>query len=396
MRVRWHAALQLWVPALAITALLTLVLPSVVSGKSSPPPPGATDFYDTPDPLPAGRPGELIRSAAFHEYYLPVDVNTVRILYRSRTAAGSDVAASGVVLFPQGTPPAGAWPVIAWAPDWKGVARGCAPSLAKNLEHGPFLSMYVHLGYAVVAVDYAGLATRSRSAFGDRSSNALDVIYSISAARTAVPQLGRRWIVIGTGEGSAVAVRVNELEHTMHELDFMGTIAIHSLAELDEELMPQNAPSYRLPLLLTYGIQTEFPQFVPSEILSAAALPLYERMGRDCADVSGNTPSAAGMLKREWQRNGHWEEFLARNRLGLTPGAAPVLVIASDQDPLIRATTSVVDRLCERGDAVQFERYPESDPGRVIGDSARDQIAWIQSRFAGRPSSGNCYFKLRR
>ena len=58
-----------------------------------------TSFYDTPNPLPAGKPGELIRSEPFEEYALPPGVSAVRILYHSRSATGEDVAASGVVLF---------------------------------------------------------------------------------------------------------------------------------------------------------------------------------------------------------------------------------------------------------------------------------------------------------
>ena len=167
-----------------------------------------TKFYDTPHPLPAGKPGELIRSEPFDEYELPPEVSAVRILYHSRSASGEDVATSGVVLIPsEKKPPAGGWPVIAWAHGATGVARPCAPSLMRNIGHGPLLSMYVNLGYAVVATDYTGLGTNFRNAFLDAQSNATDVIGSVSAARAAVPQLGARWIVMGEGEGSLAADR---------------------------------------------------------------------------------------------------------------------------------------------------------------------------------------------
>ena len=60
-----------------------------------------TDFYATPDPLPAGKPGELIRSEPFYEYRLFYDISAVRILYHSRSPGGQDVAVSGVVLLPR-------------------------------------------------------------------------------------------------------------------------------------------------------------------------------------------------------------------------------------------------------------------------------------------------------
>ncbi|MGH9548286.1 MAG: alpha/beta hydrolase family protein, partial [Terriglobales bacterium] len=142
-----------------------------------------TSFYSTPNPLPRGQPGELIRAAEFDEYQLPEGVSAFRILYHSRSASGTDVVASGVVLTPDQASPAGGWPVIAWAHGFTGIARHCAPSLMRNLNEGPFLSMYVKLGYAVVATDYVGLGTDFRNASVDLQSDAADVIDSIAAAR---------------------------------------------------------------------------------------------------------------------------------------------------------------------------------------------------------------------
>ena len=56
-----------------------------------------TRFYSTPNPLPRGQPGELIRAAEIDEYQLPEGVSASRILYHSRSAGGTDVAASGEV-----------------------------------------------------------------------------------------------------------------------------------------------------------------------------------------------------------------------------------------------------------------------------------------------------------
>src|ERR1700747_2624375 len=79
---------------------------------------GLSKFYDTPDPLPAGNPGELIRSAKFEGYNLPLEVSAVRLLYHSRSAINNDVAVSGVALVPDGKAPTGDWPGIAWAHEW--------------------------------------------------------------------------------------------------------------------------------------------------------------------------------------------------------------------------------------------------------------------------------------
>ncbi len=350
-----------------------------------------TKFYDTLDPLPPGKPGELIRSTEFDEYDLPPGVSAIRILYHSRSASGDDLAASGVVLFLDEKPPAEGWPVIVWAHGWSGVARQCAPSLDRNLQHGPFLAMYVQLGYAVVATDYAGLGTSFRSAFADTQSNALDVIYSIPAARRALPSLGSRWVAMGTGEGGMEVVGVAELEREAGDTNYLGSIAISRLADLQDLYQPVSSLTYKLPLFLAYGIKTVYPQFDVNDILTDKALPLYQQIGQVCGETEiAQKPSAAEVLKPNWESNQFVQNYFNRNRLGLKPTHAPLLVISSEADPSILETTKTVARLCQQGDRIQFEKYPESDPGKVIGDSVRDQIAWIQARFANGPVRTNC------
>jgi Secretory lipase len=354
-----------------------------------------TRFYDTPHPLPAGKPGELIRSESFEEYELPFSVSAVRILYHSRSAAGEDVAASGIVLTPsEGKPPAGGWPVIAWAHGATGAARPCAPSLMKNVGHGPFLSMYVNLGYAVVAADYAGLGTDFRNAFLDGQSNATDLIASISAARAAVPELGARWIVMGEAEGSLAAVAVAEKENEIRDPGYLGGIAISGIADA-KEIFEHSTHGFSSLMLtsLAYGIKTVYPQFQESDVLTEKGLALYHHIEKMCSQAR-TTPelSPAEMVKPGWENNAFVRQYFVRNNLGQTRAYGPILIISGDADQAILATVTAqaIARMCKQGDRVQWERYHDLDPERVIGDSVRDQIGWIEARFDGRPSPTNC------
>lgn len=353
-----------------------------------------THFYDTPNPLPVKNPGDLIRSEEFDEYILPEGVRAVRILYHSRSASGQDVAVSGVVLYPDAKPPAGGWPVLAWAHSLNGVARQCAPSLARNLQHGPFLTMYVSQGYAVVATDYAGLGTSSRNAYSDTPSNATDVIYSVPAARAAVPPLGSRWIAVGVGQGGAAAVAVAELQYTTRDPNYLGSIAISGLDGAWEGSTRSAAPSfYEEPLWLAYGIKSVYPDFNVKEILTDRALALYPQVDQTCEDPAGSSKlSRADLLKADWANDKFVKQYFSRSALGSKPAQGPLLIISSELDPAIpiQQTAQVIARMCKQGDQVQFERYPQSDAGAVFGDSVRDQIAWIQRRFAARPASSNC------
>lgn len=347
-------------------------------------------FYDIPKPLPRGTPGELIRAEEFEEYDLPEGVLAARILYHSRSATEQDVAASGVVLYPDRKPPLQGWPVIAWAHDFNGVARRCAPSLARNLQHGPLLFMYVSLGYAVVAPDYTGLGTDFRNAYGDIESNARDVLYSIPAARAAVSTLSSQWIAMGYGEGGWTVIGIAELGQR-RDPSYLGGIVISGVAGLDPTDWASEGSSS--PLFLAYGVKTVFPEFAESAILTEDALKLYRKLDEGCAEpASGERVRASGMLKPDWQKDRFVRQYFDRNTVGAKPARGPLLIIASTANSGASASTTppVIARLCQQGGQVQFETYADPDPGYVIGESVRDQIAWIQGRFAGRAAPSNC------
>ncbi len=205
-----------------------------------------TQFYDIPRPLPPNKPGELIRSEPTNQYSLPYEISAFRLLYHSRTLRDEDLAVSAVVLIPDGKPPAGGWPVIAWAHEFKGMSRQSAPSLMKNLGVGPLLAMYANLGYAVVATDYAGLGVNAGNPVVDAHANALDLVYSVVAARIAVKEIGRKWIAVGAFQGAAAATAVAESD--LADSSLMGSIAVTGLANA-------SAKPAKVPLLVISGEQ---------------------------------------------------------------------------------------------------------------------------------------------
>ena len=254
--------------------------------------------------------------------------------------------------------------------------------------------MYVKLGYAVVAADYAGLGTDFRNASVEMQSNATDVIYSIAAARAAVPQLGRKWVAIGESAGSLAALAVAELEHDIRDRDYLGSIAISGVADAQEfyEQVARTGSVDGL-LFLAYGIQTVYPGFQPNQMLTKEGLSAYQQTESSCAaTISGPAISAIGALKPDWENNYFVREFFARNTPGNKPAYGPLLIISSYADPAARTgmTLRAVKRMCKQGDAVQFNQYQGSDFAAVLGDSVRDQLTWIQGRFEGRRASGNC------
>jgi hypothetical protein len=349
-----------------------------------------TSFYDTPHPLPPGKLGELIRSEPTDEYNLPFEVSALRILYHSRTANGGDVPVSAVVLVPDGKPPASGWPVIAWAHEFRGAARQCAPSLMKNLGVGPLLAMYANLGYAVVATDYSGLGADSGNPVLDMQSNAFDVIYSVPAARAAVTQLGPKWVALGPFQGGLAAVAVAESE--LRDPNYLGSVATSGVGDA-EQVYPyfSQRSSNRMLLVLVYTVKALYPEFQVSDILEDKALPAYQRVVQTCGGET-EPEFTNGMLKPGWENNRFVKEFVSRNTPGQKPAHGPLLVISGEADPALPAEGSgkTLARMCKQGNRILFLKYPDLDASRVMGASVADQISWIKARFAGYPAPSNC------
>lgn len=352
-----------------------------------------TPFYDTPDPLPAGKPGELIRFEQAYEYDLSYEASKYRILYHSRSPQGKDVAASGVVLVPNGAPPKGGWPVIAWAHEFNGSARQCAPSLLKNLKEGPLISMYVSIGYAVVATDYSGLGTNFPYAATDIPSNALDLIYSIPAARAARPELGTSWVAVGYSQGANVAIGVAEAVREIGVAGYLGAIGVAGVAEPNARFEnSDNGPQSTLLVFLAVGIRAVYPDFRPEELLTEKGMRLYKSIEGECEVGAGSAPTAEGMLRPGWENEQEVRKFLSRNKLGNRPAAGPLLVIGGEADRVSPSamTAETVARLCEQKDRELFVRYPGRNASEVLENSLSEQISWIRGRFKGLPAPGNC------
>jgi hypothetical protein len=351
-------------------------------------------FYDTPDPLPSGQPGELIRSEPFYEYLLPYTISAVRILYHSRSPHDKDVAVSGVVLLPREAPPSGGWPIIAWAHDLTGSARQCAPSLLKTLNESPLLSMYVGLGYAVVASDYAGLGTNFPYAVFDVPSNAQDVINSVAAARAALPQLGSKWLVVGYAHGSRVAIGVAEALPKNSSKEFLGAVGILGAANPPEffEQLAQG-PSHLMLIFLAQGIKNQHPEFPIDDMLTHKGIALYKNLTDSCEAPSEQVPDSQELAKPGWQNNPYIKDFFSRNALGRSQAFSPVLLISGETagDVPASLTDALVSQLCQQKDHVLFVNYPGLNSSAVLGNSVGEQVSWIRARFSGQPAPSNCH-----
>ena len=357
-----------------------------------------TAFYETPS-LAGSKPGDLLRQEPFTGYTLPSGASAVRILYHSLSAEGTDAATSGGGAHPRGRGPAGGWPVIAWAHGTTGVARMCAPSLQKDVAYGEEgLMPMVRAGFAVVATDYHGLGTAGPHEYVNKIAQARDVIYSIPAARAAVPALGRKWVVDGHSQGGVAAWSVAEMQATLRDPDYLGAVSVAGAGDLRAILSGMDDPKGMAFYLtyMAYAIHTQSPSFKPQDMLEGAALERYKNATTkgcwDYAYASFLKAPPGKVLKEGWDRTPAAERFFKTDELGSAPIGGPMLVIAgeADQTVPIASLMGSVRKVCARHSEVTFRSYPGLDHDPTMQKSTPDQLAWIRERFEGKPAGSNC------
>jgi pimeloyl-ACP methyl ester carboxylesterase len=358
-----------------------------------------TDFYSTPLNLSESKPGDLLRKESFAGYSLPKGATAVRILYHSLDATGQDVATSGVVLIPAGTPGAKGWPVIAWAHGTSGVARLCAPSAMKDVYYGALgLMPMVAAGFAVVATDYHGLGTDGPHQYVNKVAQARDVIYSIPAARAAVRSLGANWVVDGHSQGGLAAWGVAEAEHDLHDPTYLGAVSVAGVArEMDFFSHLSNTPGVGFYLaFMAAGIHARYPEFNPHELLSDGVLEHYTDITTEGCYYYGYAMYAAApsgtLLRPKWEKSPWIHRFFEGNAVGNSPIGGPLFVIAGEADQTVplEGVRAAVKQMCAAKQAVTFRSYPGLDHDPAMETSTPDQLDWIRSRFAGKAAVSNC------
>lgn len=358
-----------------------------------------TPFYDL-NGADLSQPGALVRSEDGTGYDLPDGVTAKRIAYASRDANGKPALATGVVLLPPGPPPEGGWPVIAWAHGTAGVARVCAPSLMKDVYYGwKGVMLYPLLGYAVVATDYAGLGSPGMHQYMWSKAQGNDVLYSIPAARAAVPSLGPNWVGIGHSQGGYAVLRIAQMKDDAAKAGFLGAIPIASGADIEPVWRMSDPRTTTVPstvAMMALSIKAVRPEFEIERMLAPgaqASLALVEKEA-----CLGAAEVIMREVSREEGRVDGWidvpevAQFARENRIFTEPLRDPVLLILSSGDQYIPAPLreQITTDLCKVGQKAAYKIVPDVDHGGTINASLRDQLRWMGDRFAGLPAPAGC------
>ena len=167
-------------------------------------------FYRWDGVLPA-QAGALLRDEAQPpQPEIDAASSARRILYTSTDVRWNSglIPVSGTLYLPLGTPPAGGWPLAAWAHGTLGVADSCAPSWAMHKPRdAAYINRWLKAGFAVVATDYQGLGGPGPHPYLIWQAESRSVLDSARAALAARPGLiANAVIVTGQSQGSGPAI----------------------------------------------------------------------------------------------------------------------------------------------------------------------------------------------
>ena len=310
---------------------------------------------------------------------------------------------TGTVFVPQGTPPQGGWPIIAYAHATTGIKPECGPSLSPTLMRSSnTISVLVKAGYVVTAPDYQGLGLDTTyHPYLDSTTAGYNVIDAVKATRRLVPDASDRWVGIGLSQGGQAVWAANELAAEYGGgLSLLGTASLSPAADItgfadaaaDGRLTNEQAPA--LPLILESLKQAhpelnldDFRRGIVKDkwdVLMACQGPQVGERSRVTDEITPDdlrpsTPAAVDTLR----------DYLRDMSVTHSRTAAPMLVIFGGADALVPTpwTDRALADACAMGDVIDVRFQPDKGHSDIEIFSA---FGWLNARFKGEPAANSC------
>ncbi|MCK1441297.1 alpha/beta fold hydrolase [Bradyrhizobium sp. 48] len=380
----------------AVMAALVMFAGLVAARAQSP-------FYDAPASLADGPPGSLVRQEPMDG--APLGASSYRVLYRSTGLKGEPILVSGVVIVPQGPPPPGGRPIVAWAHPTSGIVPRCAPSLAIFLfQQIQGLRSMVARGYIVAATDYPGLGTPGPHPYLVGESEGRAVLDIVRVERD-LPGAGgtKDFTLWGHSQGGQAVLFAGQLAPTYApDLHLLGVAAAAPATDL-ATLMSDDINSVggkNITAMTLWSWHRVYGAALDG-VLDPRALPVIDRLARECIEgpfdifIRQRTErplqkyflTVPDPTKRE-----PWRSLLEKNSAGTLPAGMPVFLAQGTVDQIIRpaVTRAYMGRLCKAGSPVKMVTLPNIGHGRAAQASTMAAVNWMTDRFAGKPAPNDC------
>lgn len=356
--------------------------------------PTIAQFYDLPDEVAAGEPGELVRSQQIPG--APEGALAWRVIYHTTDQAGAPVLSSGLVVAPDGAPPEGGRPVVAWGHPTTGTAPDCAPSRWTD----PFLLMegiddLLDRGFVIAATDYVGAGVGGPNSYLVGTTAATAVLDSVRAAQ-ALPETAASDDIVTWGHsqgGQASLFAASAAASYAPELRVHGVAAAAPAANLPklidghlDDISGVTIGAYAFAAYAeVYGPTT--PGATLDSILTPAGVNAVPAMNELCLTTQTSEihdlarPLIGEFMTSDPATTEPWATLLAENTPNAVPPDLPVFVAQGLKDELIAPDESkaYADQLAANGNDVEYVTYPDIDHG-TIGYRAVPRLAeWIDT-----------------
>lgn len=377
-------------------------------------PPAEDPFYTPPAPLPAGAPGDVIRSrpAVFsmdpigHSPY--EGVTSWQVLYRSETVQGAPTAVSGMVLVPTKawTGP-GKRPLVSYAVGTRGLGDACAPSytLTQGMDYEMFfVADALSRGWAVAVTDMEGLGTPGQHTYEVGGSQGKAVLNMARAAQR-LPDAGLGGSPVGLwgysqgGTSSGWAAQL--ADSYAPELDIKGAFAGGVPADLLAVAKGlDGSPFVGLMFMAAVGYDTAYPELDLEKYLNDAGRELLKKAESLCLVSVDGIGTLAGTLFKKISdyttsdplATPEWRQRLDENKLGSAAPSVPVFQTQAVYDEIIpfAQADTLHKAWCAKGANLTWKTYTFAEHATGMLWSEPDAMAFLSDRFAGKPVTGNC------
>ncbi len=361
--------------------------------------------------------GDLISSKPFKSSIINADGQL--LIHYMPSIAGGMTRASTLLFVPKKTPPAGGWPIVAWAhgtmtAGQKLIAPSLSPTLDGGLTKDGFISNYVFViqslidaGYAVVAPDLEGLgeiATVPEPYF-NIASLARSLIAGTLAARHADTHLSTHLAVVGHSDGGHGVLGVEAIMAEAPGLTLQCTVAYAPYTSIAATVSTLGETASHTPgkvldylaeqnfnvALMAVGIQAQHSSYDLNAIMGAdlqQLIPVFKTkgsvkiIGAVTQAIKAKTPTAFSGFIPQWSTTPEMSAFLAANDPAVMPGFAlrvPTLIVQGTADvfvpePLDLAFTA---KLIAAGDPVTYHTYQGKDHFTIIPAATPEVLTFL-------------------
>ncbi|GAB2464961.1 putative esterase [Conyzicola lurida] len=389
--------------ALAVAVAAAVLLAGCSAVDPEPASPAIADtFYELPDPLPHGEPGEIVRSEPVED--APEGSNAWRVLYHSTDAVGSDILVSGLVIAPDSPAPMFGRPIVSWGHPTTGAAVACAPSLSES----PFdqilgLRELLDAGAVVAATDYSGLGAAGPGSYLVGATEGANVLDAARAAR-ALPETGASHDLYlwGFSQGAHAALFAGQLAaEYAPDLTLRGVAAAAPPTDL-AALFASGVEDPAALALSAYALDAYSSAYAHrgaelSTILTAAAVAAVPRVAGLCSSQESElealaTPLLGGYFAADPREVEPWAGILADNSPGATAIGVPVFIAQGEQDTLVdpAVTRAYTDRACAAGETVGYLSLSSLGHGETAVGALEPVLDWFARIQNGETVASDC------